>query len=132
MVTPLRHHQPLRGEAGHLSNQNREVLSSHLKGGTKETADARLDDPTKRWKYNPADVDERAYWDDYQQAYSDALGKCNTEAAPWYAVPADRRWYRNWAVTRILTEQLEEMALTWPTPTGWDLQEERARLAAES
>jgi PPK2 family polyphosphate:nucleotide phosphotransferase len=93
---------------------------------------ARLDDPTKRWKYNPADVDERAYWDDYQQAYSDALGKCNTEAAPWYAVPADRRWYRNWAVTRILTEQLEEMALTWPTPTGWDLQEERARLAAES
>jgi len=93
---------------------------------------ARLDDPTKRWKYSPADVDERAYWDDYQQAYSDALGKCNTEAAPWYAVPADRRWYRNWAVTRILTEQLEEMALTWPTPTGWDLQEERARLAAGS
>jgi PPK2 family polyphosphate:nucleotide phosphotransferase len=92
---------------------------------------ARLDDPTKRWKYNPADVDERAYWGDYQQAYSDALRKCNTEVAPWYVVPADRRWYRNWAVTKILTEQLQEMALTWPTPEGWDLEEERARLAAD-
>src|SRR5947209_6205354 len=47
-----------------------------------------------------------AYWDDYQQAYSDAFIKCNTEAAPWYAVPAGRRWYRNWAVTEILAEQL--------------------------
>jgi PPK2 family polyphosphate:nucleotide phosphotransferase len=92
---------------------------------------ARLDDPTKRWKYSPADVDERAYWDDYQQAYSDALRKCNTEAAPWYAVPADRRWYRNWAVTKILAEQLEEMALAWPTPHGRDLEEERARLTAD-
>jgi hypothetical protein len=48
---------------------------------------ARLDDPTKRWKYNPADIDERAYWDGYQQAYSDALRRCNTEAAPWFTVP---------------------------------------------
>lgn len=89
---------------------------------------ARLDNPTKRWKYSPADVDERAYWDDYQQAYSDALMKCNTEAAPWYVVPADHRWYRNWAITNILAEQLTDMALTWPTPQGWDLEEERARL----
>ena len=72
-----------------------------------------------------------AYWDDYQQAYSDAFIKCNTEAAPWYAVPAGRRWYRNWAVTEILAEQLAEMALAWPTPQGWDLEEERARLAAD-
>lgn len=92
---------------------------------------ARLDDPTKRWKYNPADVDERTYWVDYQQAYSDALRKCNTEVAPWHVVPADRRWYRNWAVTKILTEQLEEMALTWPSPEGWDLEHECARLAAD-
>lgn len=75
---------------------------------------SRLDDPTKHWKYNPADVDERAYWDDYQQAYSDALEKCDTEAAPWHVVPADHKWYRNWAITMILIEQLEEMALTWP------------------
>ncbi len=90
----------------------------------------RLDDPTKHWKYDPADIAERAYWDDYQQAYSDALRKCNTEAAPWYVVPADRKWYRNWAITRILTERLEEMVLGWPTPRGWNPDEQRARLAA--
>ena len=92
---------------------------------------ARLDDPTKHWKYSPGDIDERAHWDDYQQAYSDALTQCNTEAAPWYALPADRKWYRNWAVTKILTEQLDEMALTWPVPQGWDVEKERARVAAD-
>jgi PPK2 family polyphosphate:nucleotide phosphotransferase len=91
---------------------------------------ARLDDPMRRWKYNSADIDERVYWDGYQQAYSDALRRCNTEAAPWFTVPANRRWYRNWAVTKILIEQLEEMALTWPAPEGWDPEAERARLAA--
>ncbi len=91
---------------------------------------ARLDDPMKHWKYNPGDVDERACWDEYQQAYSDAFTKCNTEAAPWYAVPADRKWYRNWAVTKILSEQLEEMALAWPCSQGWDRGKEHARLAA--
>jgi PPK2 family polyphosphate:nucleotide phosphotransferase len=89
---------------------------------------ARLDDPTKHWKYDPDDVDQRAYWDDYQQAYADALEKCNTEVAPWYVVPADRKWYRNWAITMILLEQLTEMALTWPEPAGWRLAEQRARL----
>jgi PPK2 family polyphosphate:nucleotide phosphotransferase len=92
---------------------------------------ARLDDPAKHWKYNPGDVDERAYWDEYQQAYSDAFAQCNTDAAPWYAVPADRKWYRNWAVTKILTERLDEMALTWPNPQGWNPDKERARLAPD-
>ena len=91
---------------------------------------ARLDDPTKHWKYDPADVDQRAYWDDYQQAYTEALKKCNTEVAPWYIVPADHKWYRNWAVTRILVEQLAEMALTWPEPADWQLDEQRKRLSA--
>jgi PPK2 family polyphosphate:nucleotide phosphotransferase len=92
---------------------------------------ARLNDPTKHWKYDPGDVDQRAYWDDYQQAYSDALEKCNTEVAPWYVIPADHKWYRNWAVTSILVEQLAEMALTWPEPAGWGVDEQRARLAAK-
>ena len=91
---------------------------------------ARLDDPTKHWKYDPADVDQRAYWDDYQQAYAEALKKCNTEVAPWYIVPADHKWYRNWAITRILVEQLAEMALTWPEPASWHLDEQRKRLIA--
>jgi len=65
---------------------------------------ARLEDPTKYWKYNPGDVDERAYWDAYQQAYSDAIGRCNTDAAPWYVIPSDRKWYRNWAIAALLLE----------------------------
>jgi PPK2 family polyphosphate:nucleotide phosphotransferase len=89
---------------------------------------ARLEDPTKHWKYDPYDVDQRAYWNDYRQAYADALQKCNSEIAPWHVVPADHKWYRNWAITRILVEQLEEMALTWPVPEGWDPGEELARL----
>ncbi len=90
---------------------------------------ARLEDPAKRWKYDPADVDNRAYWNEYQQAYADALEKCNSEVAPWYVVPADHKWYRNWVITRILIEQLEEMALSWPVPESWDPEEQLARLA---
>jgi PPK2 family polyphosphate:nucleotide phosphotransferase len=90
---------------------------------------ARLDDPTKHWKYNPGDVDERALWDDYQQAYEIALERCNTDAAPWYVVPADRKWYRNWAVTRLLLDHLQGMGLEWPKET-FDVETERQRLAA--
>jgi Polyphosphate kinase 2 (PPK2) len=92
------------------------MLPSHLKGGTEATTDRAARGPHETLKYNPGDVDERAYLDDYQHAYTDAFIKCNTEAAPWYAVSADRRWYRNWAVTKILAEQRAEMALAWPTP----------------
>src|SRR5205085_11935304 len=59
---------------------------------------ARLEDPTKRWKFKPEDVDERGYWDAYQEAYQIALDRCSTEAAPWHVVPSDRKWYRNWAI----------------------------------
>ena len=89
---------------------------------------ARLSDPRKWWKYRPGDLDDHARWHDYQIAYADVLCRCNAEAAPWYVVPADRKWYRNWAVTRILVEQLRTMGLVWPTPAGWDPETERARL----
>jgi polyphosphate kinase 2 (PPK2 family) len=92
---------------------------------------ARLDDPTKRWKYNPGDLTERARWQDYQQAYEDALNRCSTPAAPWYVVPADRKWYRNWAIASLLVEQLEDMKLTWPK-ADYDLEEQRARLLADT
>jgi len=87
----------------------------------------RLTDPTKYWKYNPADVDERARWADYQQAYTDALARCSTGYAPWYVVPADRKWYRNWAVSLLLRETLEDLKLTYP-PADFDVAAERARL----
>ena len=81
------------------------------------------------WKFNPGDLDDRERWDDYLVAYADAIERCNTEVAPWYVVPADRKWYRNWAITRLLIEQLEEMALRWPDPP-FDVEEQRARLRA--
>ena len=92
---------------------------------------ARLDDPTKHWKFNPRDVDERAFWGDYQEAYAKALERCNSDAAPWYRVPADRKWYRNWAVASLLVEQLEDMKLTWPK-ADFDVEEQRARLLADA
>jgi PPK2 family polyphosphate:nucleotide phosphotransferase len=94
---------------------------------SKERLLARLDDPEKLWKFNPGDIDERAYWDSYLEVYSDAIRKCNTELAPWFVVPADRKWYRNWAVTKLLLEQLQEMALRWPA-ADYDVDAERKRL----
>lgn len=92
---------------------------------------ARLDDPTKLWKFNPHDVDERASWADYQEAYAAALERCNNDTAPWYRVPADRKWYRDWAVANLLVEHLEDMKLTWPRP-DFDSEEQRARLLADT
>jgi PPK2 family polyphosphate:nucleotide phosphotransferase len=92
---------------------------------------ARLDDPTKQWKFKPGDVDERGRWDDYRAAYETALERCNTEAAPWYVVPSDRKWYRNWAIAQLLLETLRSLDLDWPTP-DYDVAEQCARLGADS
>jgi PPK2 family polyphosphate:nucleotide phosphotransferase len=94
----------------------------------KERLLARLDDPAKYWKYNPSDVDDRMLWPQFQDAYAVALEKCNTENAPWYVIPSDRKWYRNYAITRLLIEVLEGLDLRWP-PAGFDVAAERARLA---
>ncbi len=88
---------------------------------------ARLDDPTKHWKFNEADIDERGYWQDYMGAYADVLGRCSTDLAPWHVVPADRKWYRNWAVTRLLLETLEAMDPRYP-PSNLDTGALNARL----
>jgi PPK2 family polyphosphate:nucleotide phosphotransferase len=87
----------------------------------------RLTDPTKHWKYNPGDVDARARWTDYQAAYTDALSRCGTEHAPWYVVPADRKWYRDWAVAHLVRETLVEMELSYPKVV-FDVEAERQRL----
>jgi PPK2 family polyphosphate:nucleotide phosphotransferase len=91
--------------------------------------EARLDNPDKHWKYSPNDVDERGYWADYQEAYEVALEKCNTDYAPWFVVPSDRKWYRNWAVTKLLIEHLQDLDPKWP-PGDFDADAEKARLAA--
>jgi PPK2 family polyphosphate:nucleotide phosphotransferase len=76
----------------------------------------RLADPDKHWKFNPHDIEERAYWDDYMSAYSLAVSNCSTPAAPWYVIPADDKDYRNWAVSRILIETLQQMDPQFPHP----------------
>lgn len=89
----------------------------------------RLDDPAKHWKYNPGDLDERELWPDYREAYEIALERCNTEQAPWFVVPAGRKWYRNLAVAGLLVEHLRDLDLAWPE-ADFDVAAERARLAA--
>jgi PPK2 family polyphosphate:nucleotide phosphotransferase len=92
---------------------------------------ARLDDPTKHWKFNEADLDERRHWDAYQEAYEVVLTRCNPDAAPWYIVPAGRKWYRNWAVATLLHETLAAMEPQWPDP-GLDVERLRHRLKTET
>jgi PPK2 family polyphosphate:nucleotide phosphotransferase len=87
----------------------------------------RLADPTKYWKFNPADLDERVLWPAYQEAYADALAKTSTEVAPWYVVPANRKWYRDWAVATLLRETLVDLDPKYP-PAEFDITAERARL----
>ncbi|MER7917331.1 MULTISPECIES: PPK2 family polyphosphate kinase [unclassified Streptomyces] len=89
----------------------------------------RLDRPDKRWKFAPSDIDERALWPAYQEAYELALGHC--AAAPWYVVPADHKWYRNWAVGRLLLEHLRELDPRYPR-SPYDLAECRERLLTET
>ena len=76
----------------------------------------RVDTPEKRWKFRRADLEERKHWDDYQRAYEDALSKCSTEVAPWYVVPADHNWFRNYAVAEILADALDHLDLRYPDP----------------
>ncbi|WP_434739109.1 polyphosphate kinase 2 family protein [Streptomyces katrae] len=90
---------------------------------------ARLDDPRKHWKFSPGDLEDRALWPAYQEAYELAMERCSTEAAPWYVVPADRKWYRNWAVGKLLLERLEAIGPQYP-PADFDVQECRKRLLA--
>jgi PPK2 family polyphosphate:nucleotide phosphotransferase len=91
----------------------------------------RLTTPEKQWKYNPADLQARSKWDDYQAAYAAALAECSTDNAPWYVVPSDRKWYRNWAVAHVLLETLQDMAPRPPKP-DYDVDAEIAALKASS
>ncbi|OYO05474.1 polyphosphate kinase 2 family protein [Enemella evansiae] len=93
----------------------------------KERLLERLDNPEKYWKYNPGDVDTRSKWSAYMAAYADVLTRCSTEVAPWYVVPADRKWYRNWAVTTLLLEHLRKLDPQWP-PADFDVAEQRRRV----
>ena len=95
----------------------------------KERLLARLAEPDKQWKYRPGDVDDRLLWDDFMQAYQVALTRCSTDHAPWYVIPADRKWHRDWLLTHLATETLREMNPHYP-PTEFDVAAETARVMA--
>jgi polyphosphate kinase 2 (PPK2 family) len=104
----------------------------HISADTqKERLEARLDDPTKYWKFNPADIDERGHWPAYREAYQIALERTNTEVAPWYVVPSDHKWYRNLAIAKLLHETLLGMNPQWPA-ADFDVVEQKRRLADEA
>ncbi|MGW7260448.1 polyphosphate kinase 2 family protein [Streptomyces sp. NPDC054834] len=91
----------------------------------------RLDNPEKHWKFDPGDIEERAKWPAYQEAYEIALERCSTPAAPWYVVPADHKWYRNWAISRLLLAHLEDLDPSYP-PADFDVDRCRERLLKEA
>lgn len=84
----------------------------------KERLQARLDDPTKHWKFNVADLAERKRWGEYMAAYEEAIASTSTEWAPWYIVPANRKWYRNLVVSTVLVETLRGLEMSYPEPEG--------------
>ena len=89
------------------------------KGEQKRRLEARLANPMKHWKVNPDDLVDRARWDDFMAAYEDVMEKTSTEFAPWYIVPADRKWYRNLCVARIMLDTLKKLNMEYPAIT-WD------------
>lgn len=102
----------------------------HISGDEqKSRLGERLERPEKHWKYNPGDVDERAYWDDYMEAYQVAIERTSTDTAPWYVVPADRKWYARLAVHTLLLDALRSFKLEWPA-AAFDVEVEKKRLAA--
>lgn len=92
---------------------------------------ARLDDPTKHWKFNPGDIDEREFWPAYREAYEIALERTNTVHAPWHVIPSDKKWYRNLAIGTLLRDALKTMDPQWPV-ADFDVAEQRARLTGEA
>ncbi|MBF6494873.1 polyphosphate kinase 2 family protein [Nocardia cyriacigeorgica] len=87
----------------------------------------RLERPDKYWKFNPSDIDERAFWPAYQDAYQAILDRTSTEHAPWFVLPADHKWYSRLAVTELLIAALQDLGLDWPPP-HFDVAEQLARL----
>ena len=80
----------------------------------KERLQARLEDPAKHWKFRLGDLEERKYWSDYMQAYEDVLSKTSTDYAPWYIVPANRKWFRDVVISSVLVDTLEGLNMKYP------------------
>lgn len=92
----------------------------------KKRLEARLNDAAKHWKVNPQDLEERKYWDDYMAAYEDVLSKCSAPHAPWYVVPANKKWFRNVVISQVLIETMEALDMKYPTINAEKLEELRS------
>jgi PPK2 family polyphosphate:nucleotide phosphotransferase len=105
---------------GLLADEGTQILKLFLhidKDTQKERLQARLDDPAKLWKFDPNDLVQREKWDEYMQAYADAVHKTHQKCAPWFVIPAKHKWYRDWAVLKILVARLEAMNPKFPKPS---------------
>src|SRR5579871_4144961 len=103
-----------------LEDNNVKILKFFLhisKAEQKKRFEERVDDPDRNWKISEADFAERQYWDQYMDAYEDALSRCSTETAPWYVIPSNKKWFRNLAISHIIAETLDEMHMKFPKPS---------------
>ena len=102
-----------------LADEGTTIVKLYLhisKDKQKERLQARLDEPHKQWKFAKGDLAERERWDEYMEAFEAILSKTSTAAAPWYVIPANRKWYRNLVISRILVETLENLDMHYPNP----------------
>ncbi|WP_431861140.1 PPK2 family polyphosphate kinase [Micrococcus terreus] len=135
-LTPLpeieRRYQAIRDFEQELADAGTRIIKVMLHispDEQKQRLTERLERPDKHWKYNPGDVDERALWDEYMEAYRIAIAETDADHAPWYIVPANRKWYSRMAVQELLIEALSAMDLSWPV-ADFDVEAEKKRLAA--
>ena len=106
-----RRYQHIREFERMLAEEGTTILKFYLHIDLQEQAErflARVEDPTKQWKFNPGDLEERARWDDYMKAYEEMLNQTSTAWAPWYVIPSNKKWYRNWLISKILIKSLKK------------------------
>ena len=105
-----------------LAEEGTTIVKIYLhisKDEQKARLDSRLENPDKHWKFNPDDLKDRALWPDFMKTYEDLMEKTSTEHAPWYIIPANRKWYRNLVVARIMVDTLKKLKMDFP-PIDWD------------
>jgi PPK2 family polyphosphate:nucleotide phosphotransferase len=114
-----RRYEHIRGFEQMLADEGTVIVKLFLhisKKEQKSRLQERLDNPAKHWKFEHGDISERAHWDAYTGAYEDAIAETSTEDAPWYVVPADRKWYRNLVVSQLLIDKLQGLDMSYPAP----------------
>lgn len=116
-----RRYQQINNFERHLTDNGTTILKFFLhisKDEQRRRLEDRLRDPNKNWKVNPADAEERRYWDDYMEAYEEVFRRCSAKYAPWFIIPANKKWFRNLAVSSILVEALERLNPQFPKPSA--------------